>query len=319
MVVKRRSFAQARRAAGYTQESLAEHLGVDRTTVARWESGEYTPQPWVRPKIAQALGLSLGGLRELVDGAGVAEAARQTVEVSTALVEAPDLSNGAPLAGHDEMADAGCEHDRFSQAMELVGAYSETKAPQTTTGLPQLPWKTDHLAVSTAQAILAGFVKATGVEPTEGLVEPLASLALLSSITQIILGEWEDRLSEQLKSVLGEWIHTVNRRELLRLLRWAATTLAAAHVSGLNTDEQERLAKAIATPRRVDGPVIDHIETMLQHCKHQEDSLGPQAVLQTVLAQRNLVDSLLGNARTRFGPGCCRCIATCPPLSGVTS
>jgi transcriptional regulator with XRE-family HTH domain len=293
MAVKRRSFAQARRAAGFTQESLAERLRVDRTTVARWESGEYSPQPWLRPKIAEALGVSLGALRELVDGAGAAGTMGCTAGVSTELVEAPDLSNGALLAEHDELTAAGCEHDQLSQAMELAGAYAETKAPRTTTGLPQVPWSTDQLAVSTAQAILAGFVKATGVKLTEGLAEPLASLALLSSITQIILGEWEDRLYEQLKSVLGEWIPTVNRRELLRLLRWAATTLAAAHVSGLNTDEQERLARAVALPRRVDAQVIDHIETMLQHCKRQEDALGPQAVLQTVLAQRQLVDGLL--------------------------
>ena len=43
MVVKRRCFARTRRAAGYTQEGLAEYLGVDRTTVARWEAGEYEP------------------------------------------------------------------------------------------------------------------------------------------------------------------------------------------------------------------------------------------------------------------------------------
>jgi DNA-binding XRE family transcriptional regulator len=88
MAVKRRLFAQARRAAGYTQESLAEHLGVDRTTVTRWEAGEYTPQPWLRPKIAQTLGLSLGGLSELVDGV---ETKGGTVEVSASLspVEAP--------------------------------------------------------------------------------------------------------------------------------------------------------------------------------------------------------------------------------------
>jgi DNA-binding XRE family transcriptional regulator len=67
MVIKRRSFAQARRAAGYTQESLAERLGVDRTTVARWESGEYSPQPWLRPRMAEAFGVSLSALGELVD------------------------------------------------------------------------------------------------------------------------------------------------------------------------------------------------------------------------------------------------------------
>lgn len=67
MAVKRRSFAQARRAAGYTQEGLAERLGVDRTTVARWEAGEYSPQPWQRPRIAEAFGLSPGEFNGLLD------------------------------------------------------------------------------------------------------------------------------------------------------------------------------------------------------------------------------------------------------------
>lgn len=53
------------------------------------------------------------------------------------------------------------------------------------------------------------------------------------------------------------------------------------------------LARAIASPSRVDAKAIDHIETILQHCQRQEDSLGPQAVLDTVLAQRQLVRTLL--------------------------
>src|SRR5262249_50540933 len=72
----------------------------------------------------------------------------------------------------------------------------------------------------------------------------------------------------------------------------AAATIAAP-VSGLNPDEQRRVAQALALPSRVDAQVIDHIEAMLQHCKRQEDALGPHAVLQTVLAQRHLVDALL--------------------------
>lgn len=157
MFVKRRSFARTRRATGFTQESLAERLEVDRTTVARWESGEYTPQPWLRPKIAKAFGISLGALRELMDVVGEAEATRQTVEVSTALVKVDDV----PPAGHDEMADAECAHDQLSQAMELGGAYAEANAPQTTLGLSQLPWDTDRLAVLTAHAIMAALATIT--------------------------------------------------------------------------------------------------------------------------------------------------------------
>jgi DNA-binding XRE family transcriptional regulator len=300
MFVKRRSFAQTRRAAGYTQESLAEYLGVDRTTVARWESGEYSPQPWLRPKIAKAFGLSLRELSELVDGVGTTGC---TPGVSALVVRAEGVSVPVAGAGQASQQPGGeVGHDQLRREVQLVGAYAETKAPQTTTGLPQLPWNTDQLAISTAHAILAGFVKVTGVELAEGLGALLASLACVSDVTETIPAEWEDRLRDQLTSVLGEWAHTMNRRELLRLLRWAATIVAAAPVSNLDPDEQQRLATAIALPSRVDERVIDHIEVMLLHCKRQEDVLGPQAVLQTVLAQRELVNSLLVECRDSLRP-----------------
>jgi len=134
MAVKRRSFAQARRAAGYTQESLAEHLGVDRTTVARWESGEYTPQPWLRPKIAQAFGLSLRELSELVDGGDTTGSA---AEVSTPLVKA----DGVPvlLAGSEQVPVAEQDHDRLSREMELAEVFAEVQALRAPAPLRRYP------------------------------------------------------------------------------------------------------------------------------------------------------------------------------------
>ncbi|WP_131738930.1 helix-turn-helix domain-containing protein [Actinomadura roseirufa] len=64
----RRCFAHTRRTVGHTQESLALLLGVERSTVARWESGETEPQPYIRPKLADALKLSLEELAVLLAG-----------------------------------------------------------------------------------------------------------------------------------------------------------------------------------------------------------------------------------------------------------
>lgn len=292
MAIKRRSFAQARRAAGFTQESLAERLEVDRTTVARWESGEYSPQPWLRPRIAEAFGVSLGALSELVDGASL------RVEVSTTLVKA----DGVSLDISEQLPGAEHGHERLNQDVELAEMCAEAQAVQALAPLSRVPWETDRLAVSTAHAIMAGVVKATGLDLAEVLAGLLASVASLSGGTQPIPSEWEDRLYEQLKHVLGEWAQTMNRRKLLRLLGWAATVVAATPVSGLDTDEQERLVRALAVPSRVDAQVIDHIEGVLQYCKRQEDALGPQAVLHSVLAQRKLVDSLLGECRDELRP-----------------
>ena len=67
MAAKRIRLARRRKAAGFTQESLAEHLSVERSTVGRWESADTEPQAWLRPKLARALKVSGEELQALLD------------------------------------------------------------------------------------------------------------------------------------------------------------------------------------------------------------------------------------------------------------
>jgi DNA-binding XRE family transcriptional regulator len=50
-----------------TQEGLAVDIGVDRSTIARWEAGETTPSLWAKPKLAVALGITLDALAVLLE------------------------------------------------------------------------------------------------------------------------------------------------------------------------------------------------------------------------------------------------------------
>jgi tetratricopeptide (TPR) repeat protein/DNA-binding XRE family transcriptional regulator len=72
---KRRRLAQRRKALGLSQEALAGRLGVERSTVVRWERGETEPLPWVRPKLAEMLRVSTDRLDDLLVGAAPASAA----------------------------------------------------------------------------------------------------------------------------------------------------------------------------------------------------------------------------------------------------
>ncbi|MFY1616734.1 helix-turn-helix transcriptional regulator [Micromonospora sp. WMMD736] len=63
---RRHRLAERRRTIGLSQERLAEILGVDRSTIVRWERVETDPQPWLRPHLAAALKVSIEELADLL-------------------------------------------------------------------------------------------------------------------------------------------------------------------------------------------------------------------------------------------------------------
>ncbi|GIJ30127.1 hypothetical protein Vqi01_52890 [Micromonospora qiuiae] len=66
MALKRHRLCQRRKTLGYSQERLADLLGVERSTVVRWENAETDPQPWHRTRIASALGVTLEQLDDML-------------------------------------------------------------------------------------------------------------------------------------------------------------------------------------------------------------------------------------------------------------
>jgi DNA-binding XRE family transcriptional regulator len=66
MARRRHSLAARRKAVGLSQEGLAHLVGVDRSTVVRWERADTEPQPWHRPKLARALKVSVEELAVLL-------------------------------------------------------------------------------------------------------------------------------------------------------------------------------------------------------------------------------------------------------------
>jgi DNA-binding XRE family transcriptional regulator len=91
--------AQRRKLVGCSQEHLADVLGVDRSTVVRWEAGQTAPSPWLRPKLARTLQISMEQLDDLLTDT--------TAHDHTAAPEAPapvsvrtDLASDAVAAPH---------------------------------------------------------------------------------------------------------------------------------------------------------------------------------------------------------------------------
>lgn len=69
MAARRQRLAECRRARGYSQEALAGLLGVDRSSVVRWEGGDTEPQPSMRPKLAGLLAVTTDELETLLAAA----------------------------------------------------------------------------------------------------------------------------------------------------------------------------------------------------------------------------------------------------------
>ena len=89
-----RQLAAARRALGWTQESLAERVGVSRQAVAKWERGAALPGPGNLLALRQCLG---GALPDPPEPAGEGAAESAAVEMPQAAGDAAKA--GAPAAG----------------------------------------------------------------------------------------------------------------------------------------------------------------------------------------------------------------------------
>jgi transcriptional regulator with XRE-family HTH domain len=234
---RREQLIERRKTVGLSQEKLAEAVGVDRTTVMRWETGEFAPQPGQRPLLAKALQVSVEDLRRLLGTGSLALYSAAAVQERTASRQLPE-----PALTWASGGDLSLCGDRF--------------------------------------ALLFGQLVAL-VDDAPGAHPPRS----------------RERAYAQLVQNLAAWAHTVNRRELLRMLGWAATAAAGSPaLHNLDEQECERVVLAIQMPSRVDAHVIEHIEAVLMRCLKQDDLLGPQAALDTVLAQRSLVRSLLPEA-----------------------
>ncbi|MBF6471472.1 MULTISPECIES: helix-turn-helix domain-containing protein [Nocardia] len=66
--MRRKRLIDARKASGKTQEQIAEFVGVDRTTLGKWERGESTPQLTQRERYADAIGVSMRELDAMLNG-----------------------------------------------------------------------------------------------------------------------------------------------------------------------------------------------------------------------------------------------------------
>ena len=222
-------------------------------------------------------------------------------------------ANGALVAGFRELDAAKRQYEIEVQEAKLAelkakGRYEETDSSADAPLSVPLPMPTapsEHEAVGATAGTLTS---AAGVRVPDELAALLAAnLALFAATapgTSSHGGDAREQLGEFVRSV----VDLVKRRGVLQALGWAATTgltspvLDGVHALGLNADEQERVAGVVASPGRVDEKVIEHIENSLWIARRHDDKLGPQAVLDIVLAQQNFIRSLLPECSEQLRP-----------------
>ncbi|MBV8542445.1 MAG: hypothetical protein JO063_02240 [Pseudonocardiales bacterium] len=135
---------------------------------------------------------------------------------------------------------------------------------------------------------------ATGLQSPDDFVTSLAQrLGSVAPSGRDVLSTPRDRdqAYHQLVQSLCGWAHTMDRRNMRRALSWAATIASLPFAIG--GDEYQRVASALTEPSRLDAQTIGHIEAVLWHCRRQDHAMGPQAALDTVLAQRDLTRALV--------------------------
>jgi tetratricopeptide (TPR) repeat protein len=206
--------------------------------------------------------------------------------VSDLLVDLPDFRHRDTAVGPQETALAVCKPDAGLVMPSDVAAWA------TAAGL-QLPDQVVAL-----------------------LMQYLGSLAPADRDMRITPRD-RDRAYHRLVQFLRSWAHTMDRRNVLRFLAWAASAASVFPITA--GDEHARVASVLSTWSRVDAQTIEHIEAVLWHCRRQDYALGPQAVLTTVLAQRDLARALVPDCPAALRPQMLSALSEASRLAGWLS
>ncbi|MGC1731471.1 MAG: helix-turn-helix transcriptional regulator [Pseudonocardiaceae bacterium] len=194
---RRPGLARARKSAGLSQERLAEVLRVDRSTVTRWECAETEPQPWLRPKLARALGLRH---HELDDVLSVIE-----------LIEEPT----------DDVAPS-------DKRTALSVATSNDLKVAVWQGISSLSVGDEHEALELARRVAASDVSAETLSRLEGIVDELA-VKYQKTPPQELLGPVRRHVSYVMR-LLDARMTLEEHRRLLIVGGWLSLIMATLYV-----------------------------------------------------------------------------------------
>jgi DNA-binding XRE family transcriptional regulator len=255
----RRAFAQRRKAQGFTQESLAACLEVERSTVVRWEAGKSQPQAGLWPKLAATLQVTPEQLTDLLAEDSIGAVTHSPLQPPTVMTYpgGDTVSDNSSSGSHDSMFHLrrvlmGCIPDtppgtqieltaavarawdlffsaRFSEMERmlptvLASAYSAAEAAR---GEPRRQVNISLAQLLHASSNLLGYVAQ----------EDLAAMALLRA--DVLAAESGDELSRAAIKGSHSWLLAKN----------GMYDDAAAYADQSATDIEPRLSTA--TPRHI--------------------------------------------------------------------
>jgi transcriptional regulator with XRE-family HTH domain len=119
MASRRQELSQRRKAVGFTQESLAEYLGVERSTVIRWEAGDSEPLPSIRPNLARALQVSIDQLAELLTTSDIS-ATTQVLSTDPEVTIPAQLPQIQPPGPQDEAESENVIRPQIVETVEAL-------------------------------------------------------------------------------------------------------------------------------------------------------------------------------------------------------
>ncbi|REE98365.1 transcriptional regulator with XRE-family HTH domain [Thermomonospora umbrina] len=175
---RRARLARRRRKLGFSQESLAEALHADRSTIARWERGQCDPQPYHLERLCELLQVTYDELDELLN--------------TEQNPRPPGMDEDGPFESPSFLwRPAGLNGDMTPDDEERL-ALAVAR-----------PLRTDPTVVESLAAILAAQRR---LDDVVGPAAILAATAAQAETVTRLLRESRGRVREALAPVAGEWV-----------------------------------------------------------------------------------------------------------------